>query len=173
LRAVRDQRPNAKLTDHVFLRPEGMPMAEVKGGHLAEWLRKHLRMLGLHNERPELFVTTAQRQQIRIHDLRGTFVTISLANGKTETWISDRTGHRSSTMIAAYKRPARTVSALSLGDLLPLAQAIPEFSMGPDTGTSLRDNARSQTILNIYYRRAGENGHLRGAWPIGGQSREC
>jgi hypothetical protein len=49
LRVLHDElRPGAKPTDHVFLRPEGMPMAEVKGGHLAEWLRKHLRVLGLH-----------------------------------------------------------------------------------------------------------------------------
>ena len=31
------------------------------------------------------------------------FVTISLANGRTEAWIADRTGHRSSQMINAYR----------------------------------------------------------------------
>jgi integrase len=155
LRVVRKQRPNAKPTDHIFLRPGGMPMASVKGGHLAEWLRKHLRVLGLHNERPELFITTKQRQRIRIHDLRGTFVTVALANGKTETWISDRTGHRSSTMIAAYKRPARTITELALGELLPLNEAIPELAMGPVTGTALGDKPKSSTILDRYC-RAGE-----------------
>lgn len=59
-------RPNAKPTDHVFLRPEGMPMAEVKGGHLAEWLREHQRVIGFDKERPELFTSTDERRQIRV-----------------------------------------------------------------------------------------------------------
>jgi integrase len=53
---------------------------------------------------------------IRVHDLRGTFVTVSLANGKSESWISDRTGHRSSLMIARYKRMARTLDELHAGE---------------------------------------------------------
>jgi integrase len=65
---------------------------------------------------------------MRGHDLRATFVTINLANGKTETWISDRTGHKSSQMIARYRRMARTHAELNLGDLTPLASAIPELS---------------------------------------------
>jgi integrase len=36
---------------------------------------------------------TANRAQFRAHDLRGTFVTLALANGKSETWVADRTGH--------------------------------------------------------------------------------
>jgi len=52
-----------------------------------------------------------------VHELRGTFVTISLANGKSESWIADRTGHRSSQMIARYKRTARTFAELHLGAL--------------------------------------------------------
>jgi hypothetical protein len=62
-----------------------------------------------------------------VHDLRGTFVTVSLANGKSESWISDRTGHRSSVMIARYKRTARTFSELHTGNFAPLDSAIPEL----------------------------------------------
>jgi integrase len=51
---------------------------------------------------------TKGRQRIRAHDLRATFVTISLPTGKTETWISDRTGHRSHEMIETYRRRSRT-----------------------------------------------------------------
>lgn len=87
---------------------------------LAGALREHLRAIGLDNERPELFTSTDRRIMIRVHDLRGTFVTIALANGRSESWISDRTGHRSSQMIAKYKRPARTFDELQLGDLVPL-----------------------------------------------------
>jgi integrase len=44
-------------------------------------------------ERYELFNAGEHTGKLRAHDLRGTFVTLGLANGKTETWISDRTGH--------------------------------------------------------------------------------
>lgn len=87
-------------------------------------LRSHLETIGLKQERPELFTTTGQRMRIRVHDLRGTFVTIALANGRSESWISDRTGHKSSQMIAKYKRTARTLQELSQGDLAPLDEAL-------------------------------------------------
>ncbi|AUX48487.1 uncharacterized protein SOCE26_100250 [Sorangium cellulosum] len=57
---------------------------------------------------------------IRLHDTRATFITIKLANGRTETWISDRTGHRSSNQLHNYKRAARKVAELGLGDFAPL-----------------------------------------------------
>lgn len=60
----------------------------------------------------------------RTHDLRATFVTISLATGKTETWISDRTGHRSHEMIETYRRRSRT---WNLGEFGPLHELIPEL----------------------------------------------
>jgi hypothetical protein len=68
---------------------------------------------------------------VRVHDLRGTFVTISLANGKSEAWIGGRTGHRSSQMIARYKRNARTFEELQQGELTPLDQAITELAIAP------------------------------------------
>jgi hypothetical protein len=77
--------------------------------------------------RSELFERTASRQPIRLHDLRATFVTVSLANGKTEQWVMDRTGHRSSQMIALYARQARTWAELNLGPLLPLDTLLPEM----------------------------------------------
>jgi integrase len=75
-------------------------------------------------DRPELFVRSPTRRPIRAHDLRATFVTLSLANGKTETWVMDRTGHRSSTMINAYRRAARHAAELGLGELAPLDRAL-------------------------------------------------
>ena len=91
-------------------------------------LRTHLKAIGLGSERPELFVSTAERRQIRVHDLRGTFVTVGLANGRSESWIADRTGHKSSLMIARYKRMARTFAELQTGDFEPLDAAIPELT---------------------------------------------
>ncbi len=71
------------------------------------------------------------RMPIRLHDLRATFVTVSLANGKTEQWVSDRTGHRSSQMLALYTRQARQWSELELGALQPMDALLPEMTEAP------------------------------------------
>ncbi|WP_437791974.1 hypothetical protein [Sorangium sp. So ce693] len=75
-----------------------------------------------------MFETTQSRLNIRLHDTRATFITIKLANGRTETWISDRTGHKSSRQIHHHKRAARKVAELGLGDFVPLDEAIPELN---------------------------------------------
>ena len=69
---------------------------------------------------------------MRAYDLRATFVTLSLANGKSEAWVSARTGHRSSDMINRYRRIAQSVAELSLGELRPLDEAIPELRAAAD-----------------------------------------
>ena len=71
--------------------------------------RDDLRSAGL--TRPQLFERNDRRQPIRVHDLRGTFVTLALAAGRSEAWVADRTGHRSSQMINVYRRPARAAAA--------------------------------------------------------------
>lgn len=75
--------------------------------------------------RPELFASTDERRQIRVHDLCGTFVTTHLASGKSESWIADHTGHKSSQTINRYKRTARLFSKVRAGKLEPLNAAIP------------------------------------------------
>ena len=150
LRALRTKlRAQAKPSDHVFLRPEGHAIASVGIFKLPGILRRHLRLIGLQKERPELFTSSASRRQIRVHDLRASFITVALANGRSESWISDRTGHRSSIMIATYKRRARTVGELDLGDLAPLNEAIPELSPGPalDGGLDGGGNSASKSLV--------------------------
>lgn len=103
--------------------PPAGPFAEVQDDRQqAERFRKHLMDASV--DRPELHEASDERARIRVHDLRATFVTTSLANGMTETWVSDRTGHKSSAMINRYKRAARTLSELGLGKLKPLDEAI-------------------------------------------------
>jgi hypothetical protein len=75
-----------------------------------------------------LFERDETRQPIRLHDTRATFITIALANGRSEAWVQDRTGHRSSVMINRYRRAARTAAELGLGELAPLDRAIPELA---------------------------------------------
>jgi len=113
----------------VSFRPSGSPEAAqifaTPLSRLAEALRDDLHTAKV--TRAKLFESTETRQQIRAHDLRATFVTLNLAAGKTEAWITDRTGHKSSQMIYKYKRAVRGAVEEKLGELLPLDEAIPEF----------------------------------------------
>lgn len=102
------------------------PDQPLDGDHVAASLRTHLQKAG--GVRAELFERTAKRSPIRAHDLRATFVTLALAANKTETWVCDRTGHRSSQMLNKYRRAARTAAELRLGWLEALDEAIPEFA---------------------------------------------
>ena len=127
----------AQPDDLVFREPGGgRPLYTM---HLADNLRDDLRAAGV--TRSALFERSETRRPLRVHDLRATFVTVSLANGKTETWVADRTGHRSSAMINRYRRAARTWAELSLGPLAPLDEAVVELRLphglphgGPDGG---------------------------------------
>lgn len=97
----------------------------ISDAHLADRLREALELAGV--TRPELHERSATRRPIRVHDLRATFVTLALATGRSETWVADRTGHRSSFMINRYRRAARTAAELGLGWLTPLHNALPEL----------------------------------------------
>jgi integrase len=87
-------RPEAGPDDIVFADEAGSPLYVL---HLADALQADLKAAEV--KRPELFERSDVRRPIRVHDLRATFVTLSLANGRTEAWVADRTGHRSSVMI--------------------------------------------------------------------------
>ena len=95
-------------------------------GDLAHHLREGLKLAGVN--RPELIEPKAGRLLLRAHDLRGSFVTLALAAGRTEAWVTNRTGHRSSQMIYLYKRASRTAAELELGWLASLDEAIPELA---------------------------------------------
>jgi len=142
-------RKDAKPTHVVFTDDHGRPLQK---DALVDIFRNHLATIGLKQERPELFTATAERLAIRVHDLRGTFVTVSLANDKTESWISDRTGHRSSQMIARYKRTARTFTELGLGDLTPLDAALPEIGAEPPKAGARRGSRASRRAPRVGHR---------------------
>jgi len=94
--------------------------------------REHLRLAGI--DRAKLFEKTDVRLPVRAHDMRATFITVALANGKSEGWIQDRTGHRSSIMINRYRRVARTVAESMLGDLAPMDGAMEELAQARGIG---------------------------------------
>ncbi len=119
----RISRPKATADHHIFGEGDG----RVYTNDLSDHLRAGLRTAGVTRE--DLFVENDEvRRALRVHDLRATFVTSSLANGKTETWVSDRTGHTTSKMINHYRRAARQWSEINLGTLSPLVTAIPEIA---------------------------------------------
>ncbi|WP_437687281.1 tyrosine-type recombinase/integrase [Sorangium sp. So ce176] len=79
VRALRAYSAISPPKQRVFIGPNG-PLPGCKG---AQNFRNHLRRAGI--DRPELFEATHSRLNIRLHDTRATFITIKLANGRTET----------------------------------------------------------------------------------------
>ncbi|MFO0713606.1 MAG: tyrosine-type recombinase/integrase [Sandaracinus sp.] len=111
--------------DLVFVDAAGDSLVDEDDSKIVVRFRRDLKAAGI--DRAELFDRSTARLPVRLQDLRATFITVSLANGKSETWVADRTGHKSSVMINRYRRAARQVAELDLGTLLPLDQAIPEL----------------------------------------------
>lgn len=93
--------------------------------HAAKTYRKNLVEAGI--DRAQLFAHGDNHRQVRAHDTRAAFVTVALANGRNEMWISDRTGHSSLDEMRTYRRNARAFVELNLGDWKPLDQLIPEL----------------------------------------------
>lgn len=87
-------------------------------------LLRHLKAAGVTRE--ELFDTTDTRRCLSLHHLRGSFVTIKLAQGWPEARVMDCTGHLNLGTLTKYRRAGRL--AERLGDWTPLDQAIPEIS---------------------------------------------
>ncbi len=121
-RYMRSKSPSA----HVFALADGSLLDPYL---LAERLRSFLKLAGV--QRAQLYQSDEHRLHLRAHDLRASFVTVALANNKTESWVADRTGHMSSQMINRYKRWARGHQEQSLGDWVPLCDAIPELAEDP------------------------------------------
>ena len=124
LRRWRDRfRAGAEPEDFVFVDDTGEPVDTSK---LAKRLRAYALLAGV--TRPQLVKRSKKRIRLRAHDLRASFVTVKLAMGKPETWVTDGTGHQSSIMLMRYyRRDARKHTEMGLGDFTPLAEAIPEL----------------------------------------------
>jgi integrase len=118
-----DTTPNA----NVFTAANGGLVPNHAG--LSRLLRVDLGRAGI--TRPSLFERSATRSPLRVHDLRATFITLALATGRSETWVTDRTGHTSSQMVARYKRGARAHEEGNVGWLAALDEAIPELRVPP------------------------------------------
>jgi integrase len=126
-------RPTAEADDYVFVNGDGVPITD---DHMADHIREDLKLAKI--ERDELHKQTAKRGRFGTRGFRRSFVTLNLAAGKSESWICDRTGHKSSAMVARYKQAARSIAELNLGTLAPLDGATPDLSIGPRLGQDLR-----------------------------------
>jgi integrase len=107
----------------VFVRADGRTLDRYEA---AARLREYLQEAGV--TRAQLFERSGSRLALRAHDLRASFVTISLGIGRSESWVTDRTGHQSSAMVYKYKRQVSLHQELKLGPLTPLDEAIPELA---------------------------------------------
>jgi integrase len=104
-------------------------------GREAEVLREDLVAAGItRHEPPE--DKPENVQPLRFHDLRATFVTWAMREGRGDGWISDRTGHLTPEMRARYARAARTLADLQYEPFPDISGAIPEL-------LEARDNVRS------------------------------
>lgn len=94
----------------------------------AETLRKDLLCAGV--TRGILFSNTDKIQALRFHDLRATFVTWAKRAGKSDGWITDRTGHITQEIMNRYIRAARNLADLQLdpGPFPDISLAIPELA---------------------------------------------
>lgn len=117
-------------SDRVFARPDGRTLDRYEA---AARLRDCLRDAGVTRE--QLFERSKNRLALRAHDLRASFVTVSLGTGRSEAWVTDRTGHQSSAMVYEYKREVRLCEELKLGPFLPLVEVIPELAAKRAKGT--------------------------------------
>ena len=75
----------------------------------------------------KLFHGSRNRLRMRAHDLRATFIPVSLASGRTWEWCQQRTGHGDA-MKQKCRRNSATWTAQRQGDLAPLHVAIPELA---------------------------------------------
>ena len=128
LSAWKQLRGDVKDDDPVFVELDG---ARIDFEHLAATLRDDLKLAGI--TRPEIYEKSATRMRFGVHGIRHSFVTRSLAIGKTEDWVRIRTGHKSNELWR-YREMARSLEELEIGDVLPLDEAIPELGKRGPSG---------------------------------------
>jgi integrase len=112
-----------------------------RGDREGEMLREDLTTAGIN--RQSLHERKPNSSPIRFHDLRATFVTWAMREGRGDGWISDRTGHLTPEMRTRYARAARTLLDLNYQPFPDLSEAIPDLLKRRDNVVSL-DASRSR-----------------------------
>jgi integrase len=96
--------------------------------HMAGRLRGYLKRAEL--TRADLYSTSPLKRAFGVHCFRRSFVTRSLALGRNEDWVRQRTGHTSDELLG-YRQAAKSLAELELGDLAPLDKSLPDLWDGP------------------------------------------
>jgi integrase len=93
----------------------------------ADVLRRDLKASGV--TRDILFSQSKNVQAIRFHDGRATFCTWARRDGRSDLWVTERTGHTPTTaMLARYTRMAQMLSDLDYQPFPCVLRAIPELA---------------------------------------------
>jgi integrase len=109
--------------------PEELVFTDLKGlplnlDHMADRIRDDLKAAGIARKR--LFDRGENTLAFGTHGFRHSFTTRSLANGKSDDWVRQRTGHTTDQLLT-YRESAKALEELDMGDLVPLVDAIPEL----------------------------------------------
>jgi integrase len=117
-----------KPGDDVPLVPSAIDALGCEPKRLATALRDDLRAAGV--TRAILFEDDeANVEPLRFHDLRSTFCTWARRAGKSDAWISERTGQEvTGNMIDRYDRGAQTLADLEYAPFPDISGAIPELA---------------------------------------------
>jgi hypothetical protein len=115
-----------KPSDDQPIIPKSMIGCEVK--KLAEVLRDDLKAVGV--TRPILFEENEPNvEPLRFRDLRSTFCTWARRQGRSDAWISERTGQEvTGDMISRYDKGAVMLSDLQYVPFPDISRAIPELA---------------------------------------------
>ncbi len=144
LEAWRTISPALGVDDFVFVDMTG---ALIDRHEAADLFRKDLLSAG--QDRAERHdATSPMRRPVRLHDLRASMVTISLANGRSEEWVRRRTGHTSSAL-ERYRRVASTLQELTPGDWQPLDAAIPELAAVSRKNVAAETKTDRENVENL------------------------
>jgi len=120
----------------------------------AQVLRADLGAVGV--DREVLFSDAPNVEPLRFHDTRATFVTWAKRAGKTDAWISERTGHLTRQMIDRYTRAAQTLADLNYEPFPTMDELVGALTAGCTTGTATPDASNSSSTLEGASERGSE-----------------
>ena len=121
LKRWHELRGKPKPEELVFTTADGMPL---NLDHMANRIRDDLETAGV--LRARLSDRGVNTLPFGTHAFRHSFTTRCLANGKTDDWVRQRTGHTTDQLMT-YREQAKSLEELSLGELTPLNEVLPEM----------------------------------------------
>jgi hypothetical protein len=112
----------------VVIVPSALDRLGCEPKRLATALRDDLKAVGV--TRAILFEENEPNvEPLRFHDVRSTFCTWARRAGRSDAWISERTGEEvTGSMINRYDRGAQTLEDLAYAPFPDVARAVPELA---------------------------------------------